>query len=525
VTTPPEPPPAPDPRGGDPARDRLALLALAAVAAAVFLTALDQTMVVTVLPSILRDLRIPFTRLDQAAWIVTGYLLGYTVAMPLFGRIADVRGRRIMVVVSLGIFMAGSVLCLMARNLEVLVAARIIQAAGGGALVPIAMAVAGDLFPAKRVAVALGVIGAAAEGGGVLGPLYGAVLSQLFGWRSIFLVNLPLGLLLGGLSWGVLGAAYRGRRADGGIEKEGSRLGGRIDFLGAVLLGAALSLLTIGLSGNGQGAGPPAKLPWLLAGGVAFALFLFRERRTEYPLVRLDLFRRPPFTAANLANLAVGGALIVGMVEIPLLAYSLLGWSEIGGGLLLMRLTVMIPIGALLGGWVADRVGYRITGIAGFVLIAVGYVLIARWPVVPREPALTLDLAVTGLGFGLVIAPIGATVVTSLRERWLATGSALVTVMRMIGMTVGLAALSSWGLRRFNGLMAETSLPLRLPGMSQAQADALTRAYNDAVHAALHTVYREFFLVAAGIALLAILPTLWFPRKAPGGPRPPFLPQ
>lgn len=520
-----------------PAGERLLLIALGVVSAAVFLAALDQTMVVTVLPSILRDLRIPFTRLDQAAWIVTGYLLGYTVAMPLFGRIADVRGRRLTFLAGLTIFAVGSLLSVLAGSLELLVAARVIQAAGGGALVPIAMAAAGDLFPRQRVAFALGVIGAAAEAGGVLGPLYGASLAQLFGWRSVFLVNLPLSLLLGALTWWALGNVYsRGplepeplealpdqaslklaapKKAAVLAEDDGRRQSsrGRIDYPGAVLLGAALATLTIGLSGNAEAGRNALKVPWLVGSVIAFAAFLLLERRRADPLVRLGLFRSRPFAAANLANLLVGGALIVGMVEIPLLAYSLLARSPVGGGLLLMRLTVMIPVGAVLGGWLADRVGYRATGAAGFIAVAAGYLLIARWPLVPQEPGLTIDLGLTGLGFGLVVAPIGASVITSVGERWLATGSALVTVMRMVGMTIGLASLSTWGLRRFNVLMAGSSLPLRLPGMRQTQYDALVASYDALLKASLHTVYREFFFIAGGIAVLAVLPALLFPAK------------
>lgn len=489
-------------------------LVLAVVSAAVFIAALDQTMVVTVLPSILRTLHIPYTKLDQAAWIVTGYLLGYTVAMPLFGRLADIRGRRIMYLAAVILFAGGSVFCVLAWSLPTLVGARVVQAAGGGALVPIAMAVSADLFPARRRAFALGVIGAAAEAGGVLGPLYGATLSQLWGWRIIFLVNIPLSALL--IAGGVLLPSRR--PPEKGTRREG------IDLAGAALMGLALASLTIGLAGDTR-SGQAAVRPWWLAlSGVAFVAFVAVELRRRDPLVRLQLFRRLPFSAANLANLAVGGALIIGMVEIPLYAYSLLGMSEIGGGLLLMRLTIMIPLGALLGGWIADRLGYRLTGALGFLLIAAGYALTARWPTDPSGALMTRDLMVTGLGFGVVIAPIGATVIAGAGERWTATGSALVTVMRMVGMTVGLAALSSWGLRRFNALMAGHSLPLRTGNMTDAQYDALVKGYEATLQGALRTVYAEFFLAAAGIALLAVVPAVFFHRRAKGERHAPLLP-
>jgi hypothetical protein len=138
---------------------------------------------------------------------------------------------------------------------------------------------------------------------------------------------------------------------------------------------------------------------------------------------------------------------------------------------------------------------------------------------------MTLDLLLTGLGFGLVIAPIGASVIESVGARWTATGSALVTVMRMIGMMVGLASLSSWGLRRFNELMVGNSLPLQTVGTTDAQYQVLIKAYEHALDAALHTVYGQFFAIAAVVAALAIVPALFFRRRTKGARHVPFVPQ
>lgn len=498
-----------------PGARRARALAILAVSAGVFVSALDQTMVVTVLPSILQGLRVPLTRLDSAAWIITGYLLGYTVAMPLFGRLADARGRRSMYMAALAIFVAGSTACAFAGSLSVLVGGRVVQAAGGGALVPIGMAVAADLFEPQRRGLALGIIGAAAEAGGVLGPLYGAALTHLGGWELIFLVNIPLGLVLGTGAWLTLAGPIGGR---GGLGQTGSS----VDYLGAALLAAALTSLTVGLGGNSQVGSAAIKPWWLAATGVALLLFVLWERRCPSPLLSLDFFRRRAFAAASLANLAVGVALIVGMVEIPLFAYSLLGKSEVQGGLLLMRLTVMIPLGAVIGGWLADRITYALTAALGFLMTGAAYTLIARWPVVPGELLMTRDLMMAGLGFGLVIAPISAAVIHSVGNRFAATGAAFVTVTRMVGMTVGLSALSSWGLRRFNALIAATPLPLRTAEMTDAEYAAQNTAYQDTITSALRSLYADYFLVAAGIAVLAILAAAFLGRsggRSSAGPR------
>ena len=525
---------------------RRAVLAMVALCMAVFVAALDQTMVLTVMPSIMRSLYIDVRNLNDAGWIITGYLLGYTVAMPLFGRLADVWGRRPMAIVALVLFMVGSAFCVFLNRLDLLVAARVVQAAGGGALVPIAMAAAADMFPPGRRALVLGIIGGAAEAGGVLGPIYGAGLAALWSWRLIFLVNVPLCLLLMVLCWRLLRPdAIHSSSATAeqpGIEPSstGGRgrwwQRGRVDYVGAALMALALAGVTIGLGtgtetvqtagGTNQAGSAPVLWPWLAVSAVAFVAFVLFERRHQRPLIRLDLFKRPPFAAANIAHLLVGAALIVGMVEIPLYANTLFHMTQIESGLLLIRLTLMIPVGAVVGGWLADLVGYRITAVLGFLIACGGYVLVSRWPIDPAGFTMTRDLMISGLGFGLVIGPIGATVISSVGAKWMATGSALVTVSRMVGMVLGLSALSSWGVRRFNALAANIDTPLYRPsGLTDAQWQAMKDTAETATREALHTVFSEFFLIGAIVIGVAVIPALFFyNRKAGRASRLPFLP-
>jgi MFS family permease len=523
---------------------RRATVAMVALCAAVFVAALDQTMVLTVMPSIMRSLYIDVAHLNDAGWIITGYLLGYTIAMPLFGRLADVWGRRPMYILALVLFMVGSAFCVFLARLDLFVAARVVQAMGGGALVPIAMAAAADMFPPSRRALVLGIIGGATEAGGVLGPIYGASLTALWNWRLIFLVNIPLCLFLMALGWRLLRPGFVPRQEDTiavgsdhgpHSRSEGARWWqrGRVDYVGAALLAAALAGITIGLGTGtqtvdttGTGGAAAVNWPWLVVSVVAFTAFVLFERRERSPLIRLDFFKRPPFAAANVAHFLVGAALIIGMVEIPLYAYTLFGMTEIEGGLLLIRLTLMIPIGAVLGGWLADVVGYRVTAIVGFLVSCGGYLLISRWPLDPTWVTTTRDLTISGLGFGLVVGPIGATAVTAVGQRWMATGSALVTVSRMVGMVVGLSALSSWGVRRFNSLAADITTPIvRPPDLTDAEWQAMKDAAAAATKAAAHTVFGEFFVIAAIIIGLAVIPAIFFyGKKARGTSHLPLLP-
>jgi MFS family permease len=519
---------------------------MVALCFAVFVAALDQTMVLTVMPSIMRSLYIDVRDLNDAGWIITAYLLGYTVAMPLFGRLADVWGRRPTTILALGLFLVGSGLCVILSRLDLFVAARVVQAAGGGALVPIAMAAAADMFPLARRALVLGIIGGAAEAGGVLGPIYGAGLSAAWSWRLIFLVNVPLCLILMPICWWLLrpGAA-RSYNYGEAAEEEASTKGGRrrwwqrgrVDYVGAVLMALSLAGITIGLGtgtttvNTGTDAasptgGVPVRWPFLVLAVVAFILFILYERRQERPLIRLRLFRNPPFAAANIAHFLVGAALIIGMVEIPLYANTLFGLTQVGSGLLLIRLTVMIPVGAVIGGWLADYIGYRAVAILGFLVACGGFLLVSYWPLHPTNLRMTVDLLIAGFGFGLVVGPIGATVTHASGSRWMATGSALVTVSRMVGMVLALSALSSWGVRRYNALSKDIIIPIVRPsGLTDAQWQAMQDAAETAIDNALHTVFSNFFLIAAITVGLAVIPALFFYNKLERGEKTmPFLP-
>src|SRR6266566_2516007 len=281
----------------------IALLAILAACSAVFITALDQTVVVTALPKIITDLNIPAEQLDRAAWIVSGYLLGYVTAMPLMGRVSDIYGRRRIFIICLGIFGIGSLLCglapILGQQVDIsflqliginvaapgdfsdptslnpglvwLVAARFVQAAGGGAIIPVAMAVVGDFYGEKQRALGLGLIGMVTEAGGVLGPLYGAVIVQVLGWQAIFFLNLPIIAILAYFIWRFIPPAV----VTAGVGYKRAR----IDFLGALLLGAALICLSAGLSqeaatstdlpSSSSNQAPIQNNPWLIGASLA----------------------------------------------------------------------------------------------------------------------------------------------------------------------------------------------------------------------------------------------------------------
>ncbi len=520
-------------------------LALLAASIAVFLTALDQTVVVTALPQIITDLSIPINQIDRAAWIISGYLLGYVVVMPLMGHVSDMYGRRRVLMICLAIFATGSLFCGLAPlignsdfgtqvvaplqqlgvNVDApgliwLVAARFLQAVGGGAVVPVAMAIAGDFYGWERRGLAIGLIGMVTEAGGVLGPLYGAVIVQLAGWPMIFYLNLPIAAILLFLIW----RCIPGRKA--ASSRQHTRR--RIDLLGTLLLGASLTCLSLGLAQEaaqitpptlGTSNGPVQNNLWLIAAAlVLLACFigfeLLRERRGGWPVIELSLFTRSTFSAAALVSLLVGAALIIAMADIPIFVATVLSRPALDSGLALLRLTAMIPVGALLGGWLCSRITCRWTALLGLLPTALGFWLMHLWPLDVGWIQITISTLVTGLGFGLVIAPIGTTAINAANEQQMGMASSLVTVLRMVGMILGLAALTSWGLGRFRALAALFTAPA---GTKFGSATYNT-LYGNYLVSAAHTVYTDIFLAAGIVCLIALLPALFLQGRKLSSP-------
>lgn len=473
-------------------------MALAVICFGIFLAALDQTAVSALLPTIVKDYEGAFspTSVERAGWIITAYLIGYTVLMPVMGRIADLLGHRLLFNISILIFIFGSVLCALAPTLKWLAVFRALQAVGGGAIVPIAMGIVGFRFTRMQQGLAIGILVSASEAGGVIGPLYGAFVAEPMGWRWIFWINVPLGLMVMAVVWLL-------------IEKK-PRQNVPIDYRGAILLALFLTVVTVGLSGQRTLGWYNFVLPMLGLGVLLLIAFIMVERKQPYPTLRLSLFKNVTFTAANLANLLEGVAMITALVQVPFFAYVTKDSTPIEGGLLVIRMTAMIPVGAVVGGLLVNRISHRITAVAGFALAAVGLFLISRWQVDVESAVQTRDLLIAGFGFGLNSPALAAAVVGSISSARLASGSAIHVVAKTTGEMIGLAALSGWGIYQFE----ET---LNLKGMSvyqrqQTFSEMMERMQQiveqrsmDAIMVVLH----RFFIIAAVMCAIAIIPCLF----------------
>jgi len=537
------------------------LLALAAVAVA--FAAADTYVVVLAMPELMASARIPITELQRAAPIISGFLLGYVAMLPLIGRVADLRGRVPVLVASLLVFAAGSLVTAMAYDLPSMVVGRFFQGVGGGGLVPATLALVADLYPVERRGVPLGVVSAVQELGSVLGPLFGAVVLALATWQMIFVVNLvvglvlavairrlagtrsapsargrpdPLGLLaalvalaaatttmlrpaplLRDLFWGQLFVPWAGdgrwltpvgtlavlaalvllvhsllaRRPLVDLRAWYATLR-EADLAGALLLAVALGGVILAFAT----ADPEVQVfsaqgPWfLLASAVATVGFVVHLRRAANPLLPHGAVSRVPAWGALLVSFFVGAALIAALIDIPIFARTTTyRESQLLAALVLVRFLVALPVGAVVGGVLVRRLPAGAITAGGMAASTVGFAFMARWGEDALESwTVNGTLLLCGFGFGLALAPVNAALLASTADRVHGVAAALVVVARMVGMLVGISALTTVGLHRFHAA--------RAAGLSSTEA-ALAQEHAVFVGAAVCAV-------AAGVLALVL---------------------
>jgi EmrB/QacA subfamily drug resistance transporter len=383
---------------------------------AMLLASLDQTIVATALPTIVRDLG----STDQLSWVVTAYLLGATVSMPLWGRASDLYGRKPLFVAAIVVFLAGSALSGLAGTLGQLIGFRALQGLGAGGLMTLAMAIVSELVPGRERGRYQGYIQIVFVLASVAGPLLGGLFADHASWRWVFYVNLPIGAVALALITTSLQLPVERRPV-------------RLDYLGAALLAGALSCLLLATTRGTD----------VLYAGFAVLLvaFVAQERRAKEPVLPLRLFRQPVFDIVSAALFMTTLALMVVIVFLPLFLQSELGMSATGSGFLLLPVLLAGTVSTILSGRAIAKTGrYKRYPLVGLGVMALGLVALSTLDSESSTVTIAALLVVFGLGFGLVSQVLTTAIQSAVDRSDLGIATASANLFRSLGGAVGVAA-------------------------------------------------------------------------------------
>lgn len=473
---------------------------LGAIMLSTSLIALDSTAIATAVPSVVSDLG----GFSQFPWLFSIYLLTQAVTVPIYGKLADVVGRKPMITFGVVVFVASSLLCGLAWSMPSLIVARALQGIGAGAILPIGLTIIGDLYSIEERSRVQGYLASVWAASSVLGPAMGGVFSDYASWRWIFFINLPLGAL----------ALIALRRR---FTEDVAHRPHRIDYRGAGLLTIGCSLLILGLlqGGTAWAWGSPTSALVLGSATVTLLLFLYVESKAAEPVLPLWVFQRRVLVGGNLASLGVG-ALLIGLSSyVPTYVQGVLGTGAVEAGFALGALTMGWPISAALSGRVYLRIGFRDTAFIGIAIAIAGAAMAATLPQDGQVWQVALSMFVVGLGMGLSSSPTVVAIqsVVGWDRRGVVTGTNM--FCRAMGSAVGAAlfgAIANATLAdRFANPPAsidgplphgvdETVLALEKPG-------AIGDFARDSLYAASHHVFIAIAVTAVLIAAaLALIP-------------------
>ncbi|MDI3280131.1 MAG: MFS transporter [Bacillota bacterium] len=463
-------------------------LTLFVVLVGVFMANLDGSIVNVALPTISAHLRADLTVLQ---WVVTGYLLTISSSLLLFGRLADLIGRGRVYSWGVLVFVLGSALCGLAPNVWLLIAFRVVQAAGAAMEMANSMGIITDVFPVSERGRALGLVGTAVAAGSLAGPPLGGWLVGAFGWRSIFYINLPIGLLafLAGLL--LLPNQETLRRE-------------AFDLPGAALFSGGMVSLLLWLSeGREWGWRSPLALGALaLAAGLLLS-FVFWERRVPSPLLDLSLFRNRLFTAGNLAGMLSYVVMFFVNILVPFYLHEVLGFRPAQVGLLMTPMPAAMVFLAPLAGWLSDLIGPVLLTTAGMAIIAAAQVAMAFLPATATYWDVAWRLFLLGAGMALFTSPNNSAVMGAAPRAKYGVAGGVVATVRNVGMSLGVAM----AVAIFSARMAQLE-PL-MPERARAFVLSLRAVY--LVGAAI---------AAAGIAVASVRNVSYQARKAGEGVAP-----
>ncbi|MGI8406310.1 MAG: MDR family MFS transporter [Thermomicrobiales bacterium] len=421
-------PPKQAPPGSDPSgtfSHRQIMVIIGGLMAGMLLAALDQSIVGTALPVIVSDLG----GLNHLSWVVTAYLLTSTAMTPLWGKISDLYGRRIIFQMTIIIFLIGSALCGLSQNMPQLIIFRAIQGIGGGGLMAIAFAIIGDVIPPRERGRYQGYFGAVFGFSSVAGPLLGGYLTDALSWRWIFYVNLPIGIVALVVTSMVLKMPVIKRNH-------------KIDYLGASMIVAGVTSLLLYLNWAGEHYGWTDPSALMLVGlAIVFTIaFIFVEFRADEPIIPMRLFRNPIFTVGNTFGFLIGFAMFGGAIYLPLYFQAVMGMSPTRSGLAMLPMVIGIFSMSIVSGQLITRTGkYKIYPIIGSVILIASLVLLSSIKMDTAYWVIAIYAYLFGTGLGLAMMTIVTPIQNAVEMRDMGVATSSTTFGRSLGGAIGVA--------------------------------------------------------------------------------------
>jgi EmrB/QacA subfamily drug resistance transporter len=403
-----------------------------------FMAILDNTIVSVALP----QMRTAFhTDLDTINWVATAYFLSQAAVIPITGYLSDRLGTKTIFLAALALFTIGSGLCATAPTEQALIAFRVVQGIGGGALFPTVFAIIYRVFPPAERGPASAIVGVPVLLAPAFGPTIGGFLTTTFDWRAIFTVNLPLGVIAFALAlW-----RLHGREDEHAAMGEAPLVRKGFDVLGLVLAMGGFTTLVYGITDAGQnGWGDRTALVYLLVGAVLLITFVVVELRSQDPVMDVRLFTNYTFTAANVLMWALSAFLFGSLFLLPVFFETVEGLTPLSAGEILIAQGLSAAVSTAVAGTLYNRVGPRIMATVGFALLTIGTIGFTQLTVNTTGADLQGWLILRGLGLGLVNIPLQTLALAAISNRDMARASSLVNVTRQVAGAVGVASLTAY---------------------------------------------------------------------------------
>jgi EmrB/QacA subfamily drug resistance transporter len=480
---------------------RRSVLIIAGLMLAMSLAALDTTVVGTAMPTIIGKLG----GVSLYSWVFSAYLLTSTTTVPVYGKLADLYGRKPVFLFGVGLFLAGSVLSGMAQTMVQLIIFRAVQGIGAGAVLPVTMTLIGDLFSIEQRARLQGLFSGVWGVSGIAGPALGGLITDHAGWRWVFYINLPFGLVSAVLI-GVL------------LKENVVRRKHQIDYLGSISLTAGVSVLLWGFleGGKAWAWGSPQSLTIFAAAALLLAFFLWNEARVPEPVLPLSLFRNRIIAVASLAG-ALSGAVLFGVTSfVPLLVQGVQNGSATDAGLVVAPMSIGWPVGSIIAGRLIVRYGFRLAVLIGGACLLAGGLLLPLIGMDTGRALIVVMLLLVGLGLGFTSSAFVIAVQNAVPWSQRGVATATSQFFRTIGGSVGVAVLgavlaSQWR-GRANDLAGSDIYSRASDVLDPASRASLPANVRDMLQVSLADTLHVIYIAVAVITVLVFISVLFFPR-------------